>query len=83
MFISLVSQTIILINTQLNSEKEVIQNLWRIQGVKEVFWVYGIYDIIVMIEASTQEKLKEKIVNEVRRVDGIRNTLSLIVVEDS
>ena len=51
------------------------------QGVKEVYLVYGVYDIIAKIEADTMEQVKEIITWKIRRLEKVRSTLSMIVME--
>ena len=43
--------------------------------------VYGVYDIIVKISADTMDKLRETITWHVRRIDKVRSTLTMIVIE--
>lgn len=72
----------VLINADLGSEDDLVSQLKNIEHVKEVFVVYGVYDIIVKIEADTMEKVKETITWKVRRIDKVRSTLTMIVVEN-
>ena len=72
----------VLINADLGSEDNLVSQLKDIEHVKEVFVVYGVYDIIVKIEADTMEKVKETITWKVRRIDKVRSTLTMIVVEN-
>jgi DNA-binding Lrp family transcriptional regulator len=64
---------IVLINTEIGSENEVAQILSKIEGVKEVYEVYGIYDIVVKVEAQTHEALREIIINRIRRIPKVNN----------
>ncbi len=43
--------------------------------------VYGVYDIVAKIEADTMEKVKETITWKIRRLEKVRSTLTMIVVE--
>jgi len=45
--------------------------------------VYGVYDIVAKVEADTIGKLKEVIASKVRRVSGVRSTLTMIVVQET
>jgi len=49
--------------------------------VKESYIVYGVYDIIAKVEAESMDKLKESITWNVRRLDKVRSTLTMIVIE--
>ncbi|MCS7115880.1 MAG: Lrp/AsnC ligand binding domain-containing protein [Nitrososphaerota archaeon] len=70
----------VLINAELGKEAELMKELKAIDGVKEVYFVYGVYDIIVKIEAENVEKLKEAVINRIRRIDKVRSTLTMIVI---
>ncbi|MHB8565523.1 MAG: Lrp/AsnC family transcriptional regulator [Nitrososphaerales archaeon] len=69
----------VLINVDAGSEREVVQELKATDNVKDVYSVYGPYDIVVKIEAETQQKLKDTITWNVRRIEKIRSTQTLMV----
>ncbi|MFP3132699.1 MAG: Lrp/AsnC ligand binding domain-containing protein [Nitrososphaeria archaeon] len=71
----------VLINTDMGYEGEVLKQLKEMQGVKEVYLVYGVYDIIAKIEAESMEQVKEIITWKIRRLEKVRSTLSMIVME--
>lgn len=70
---------IILINTEVGKEGEVMTALSNIQGVSEVYLVYGVYDIVSKIESDRMEDLEAIISNQIRKITGIRSTLTLII----
>lgn len=69
----------VLINAELGSEEEVVKELKKLPNVKEVYVVYGVYDLIVKVEAESLDKLKEYIFSRIRQMDKIRSTLTMIV----
>ena len=71
----------VLINAEIGSEDELLKELKKIPNMKEAHTVYGVYDIVVKIEAETMEKLKELVTWKVRRLDKVRSTLTMIVME--
>lgn len=71
----------VLINADLGAEEELVRELKGIEHVKEVYVVYGVYDIVAKIEADTMEKVKETITWKIRRLEKVRSTLTMIVVE--
>lgn len=71
----------VLINAEIGSEEQVLQELRKIKNVREAYVVYGVYDIIAKVESDTMDKLKESITWNVRRLDKVRSTLTMIVVE--
>jgi len=68
----------VLLNAELGSETEVIDELKMIDGVKETCLVYGVYDVIARIEAETMEDLKNIISWKVRRIHRVRSTITMI-----
>lgn len=71
----------VLINAEIGSEEEVLKELKKVEGVDEAYIVYGVYDIIVKIKADTMDKLKDVVTWNVRRLNKVRSTLTMIVVE--
>lgn len=71
----------VLINADLGAEEELVKELRGIENVREVYTVYGVYDIVTKVEADTMEKVKETITWKIRRLDKVRSTLTMIVVE--
>lgn len=71
----------VLINVELGAEEEVKKALEQIDGVKEANIVYGVYDLVVKIEAPNIEKIKEIVTWRIRRLERVRSTLTMIVVE--
>ena len=48
----------VLLNSEVGFERDVLEVLKDILGVKEAFMVYGVYDIIIQVEADTIGDLK-------------------------
>ena len=72
----------VLLNAELGSENEVLDELKMIDGVKETYLVYGVYDIIAKIEAEIMEDLKNIISWKVRRIFRVRSTITMITIWD-
>ena len=70
----------VLLNTELGTETEVMKDMKMIVEIKEAHMVYGVYDIIARIEADTMEDLKNIISEKIRRLYGVRSTLTMITV---
>jgi DNA-binding Lrp family transcriptional regulator len=79
----MVPMAYVLINTEIGAETEVRESLKDVEGVREAYAVYGVYDIIAKIEAETMDKLKELVTWHVRRLDKVRSTLTMIVIEEA
>jgi DNA-binding Lrp family transcriptional regulator len=70
-----------LINSELGAEDEIIRQLWDLPGVIEVEGSYGVYDIIVKITAPTMDNIRETLTFHLRKIEKIKSTLTLIVIE--
>ncbi len=75
------AEAIVLINTDIGTEEEVLQTLANINGVTEAYIVYGVYDIVAKVKADTTEALKEIISSKIRKIPKVRSTLTMIIVE--
>jgi DNA-binding Lrp family transcriptional regulator len=71
----------VLINAEIGSEDDVLKQLKTLPNVKESYVVYGVYDIVAKVSADTMDKLKEIVTWKIRRLDKVRSTLTMIVVE--
>jgi DNA-binding Lrp family transcriptional regulator len=60
----------------------VVNELRKIDAVKEAFIVYGVYDVIVKVEADSMDKLKEIVSWKIRRLDKVRSTLTMLVISE-
>jgi DNA-binding Lrp family transcriptional regulator len=68
----------VLINCELGSEERVFSQLKAISKIKETRGVFGAYDIVTKIEASSADLVNDIIVTKIRGMDRIRSTLTLM-----
>lgn len=71
----------VLINTEPASGGEVLKQLKTLMFVKEVYRVYGVYDALVVTEVEKAEDLKNLVFEEIRRMQGVRSTLTMMAVK--
>ena len=71
----------VLINADLGTERDILNELKKIKNVKEAYFVYGVYDIIAKVEADSMDKVKETVTWKIRRLANVRSTLTMIVIE--
>ena len=74
----LMMKAFVLINTELGKEASVVEALSQVAGIEEVFSLYGIYDVIAEVEAESMEKVKEIVFNNIRRLETVKTTITLI-----
>jgi DNA-binding Lrp family transcriptional regulator len=71
----------VLINCDLGSEEEILDSLKHMESVKDVHETFGAYDIIAKIENQDRDKLRETIIWNVRKLQHVRSTLTLMGIE--
>ena len=71
----------VLMNAELGSEDSIVSELKKLEGVNVAYQVYGVYDIVAQVEADTMEKVKETITWKLRKLNGVKSTLTMIVME--
>ncbi len=59
-------------------EQKAVQRIRSIEGVTEVFMTFGGWDVICAAEADTIDKLSGLIVAQIRAVDGVSGTETLV-----
>ncbi len=72
----------VLISCDLGFEEAVIEDLKHIDSVKEVHGTFGAYDIIAKVENQDREKLRETIIWNIRKLEHVRSTLSLMTIPE-
>ena len=71
----------ILLTCDLGSEESVMEELKAIPSVKEVHGVYGVYDILVKVESSSVDDLRETVTFKIRKIPHVGSTLTLTCIE--
>lgn len=77
----------VLINSNLGTDVEIIAK------VKEMFdsqadikyelqGVYGVYDIIIKISSEDSAKLRSIVTSQIRKVENVQSTLTMMVIEE-
>jgi DNA-binding Lrp family transcriptional regulator len=74
------TKAFVLINVEIGAEAEVLRDLIPIPEVNEAHLVYGVYDIIVIVETAEMQELKDAVSLKIRRLDKVHSTLTMIVV---
>ncbi len=71
----------VLINVETGKEESVLKDLKNLAEVEEAYVSYGVYDLLVKVCADTMKELKDSVVHEIRLINHVRSTLTLILVE--
>ena len=73
----------VLLNTELGTESKVEETLNGVEEITNIHSLYGIYDLIIEMEAESMDKIKEVVYNKVRRLENVKNTITLLTYGDS
>ena len=71
----------VLISTEIGAEKDVLEKLRDIPEIKEAYVVYGVYDVVAKVMVDSVDGLREIITSKIRKLNRVRSTLTMIVVE--
>ena len=71
----------VLVNTDLGAEAKVLESLKQVEGVEEAHALCSVYDLAVKIKANSMDKLKEIITTSIRKLGGVSNIMTLMLVE--
>jgi DNA-binding Lrp family transcriptional regulator len=70
----------VFITAELDSSGDAVEDLRKIEEVKEVYLARGAYDIVAKITGDSFDHLREDVVKRIRSLSGIKSTLTLTVV---
>jgi DNA-binding Lrp family transcriptional regulator len=70
----------VFINTEPASMPEILKEVKAVNGVEEAEMVYGVYDIVAKVKVDTMDKLKQIIAYQIRRINKVLATQTLLVV---
>lgn len=72
----------VMVNVELGGEERVLDSIRKVRQTLEAYVVYGIYDLVVKVEAESMEALRNVVTGKLRTIQGVRSTLTLLVVEE-
>lgn len=75
-----------MVKVEVGKDREVfaeIQNLQRIYKVREIASVFGVYDLVVKVEAEAHKDLESVVFDALRQIPGVRETVTLVVVRST
>ena len=76
----------VLVKVEVGKDREVfseIQNLQKIYKVREIASVFGVYDLVVKVEAEAHKDLEAVVFDALRQIPGVRETVTLVVVRST
>lgn len=74
------NEAFVLLNVDYKQQQNIIETAKKIPIVKSVKTIYGIYDVLVILESNNMQDIKIAIDVDLHKIDGINNITSLIAV---
>lgn len=71
----------VLINTDYGVDDDiVVDQLRKIEGISEVHRIYGIYNILIKVEAHTVEQIWEVVSRKLKNIENIKSTITMVAI---
>ena len=74
-------RAVVLVNLSPGAEEKSITSLRGAPGIKEVYQVYGLYDLLVVVEGKDDQEVKSAISDRIRANEGVVATITMKVVK--
>lgn len=74
------AEAIVMVNVDIGKEDEVFNKLLELPEVKEIYMVYGVHDLIVILETENMDAMRALITQKIRKIPGVKNTITSIVI---
>jgi Lrp/AsnC family transcriptional regulator for asnA, asnC and gidA len=71
----------VLAKIEAGKDKQALETIQKLAGATEVTLTYGAYDLHAKVKFDTMEELDEFIFEKIRKVTGIKDTLTLVARE--
>lgn len=73
-------KAIVLVNLSPGSEEQTISALKGTSGIASVYQLYGLYDLLVMVEGPDDQAVKSTIADHLRSKPGVVSTITMKVI---
>ncbi|MDG6990826.1 MAG: Lrp/AsnC family transcriptional regulator [Nitrososphaerota archaeon] len=73
-------RAIVLVNLSPGTEEQSISALKGMAGITSVYQLYGLYDLLVMVEGADDQTVKTIIADHLRSKPGVVSTITMKVL---
>ena len=73
-------QAYVLLNVDSKYQKDIVNKAKSVPTVQNVKTIYGIYDIMIILESDDMNAVKNAIDDDIHKLDGVTNLTSLVTV---
>ncbi len=70
----------VLVKAKMGHEVDVMNDILKIDGVREVLGTFGQYDIFVKVQVPTRNAIERVITQKIRRISNVMSTTTLSVI---
>lgn len=74
------NQAYVLLNVDYKHQQNIINKAKLLPTVKNVKTMYGIYEVMIILESNDMHAIKKTIDDDIHNLDGITNMTSLVTV---
>lgn len=68
----------VLAKVEAGKDEDVLKAVKKLAGIQRAIPTYGVYDLHVEVSLKTMDELDRFIFDEIRRIPGIKETITLI-----
>lgn len=73
-------RAIVLVNLSPGAEEQSLAALKGVPGIKSVYQLYGLYDLLVMVEGEDDQVVKSVIADSLRSKPGVVSTITMKIL---
>jgi DNA-binding Lrp family transcriptional regulator len=66
----------IMAKVESTKSRSILEEVRRLDEVEEAYLIYGAYDLLIKCVFKTPEALSSFVVNDLRKLDGIKDTIT-------
>jgi DNA-binding Lrp family transcriptional regulator len=71
----------LLINCLIGFQSHIVDELKKLSEFIEIYRVDVMYDIIAKVNVNSEKELQEIVISKIRKIEGIKSTLTLVIVK--
>lgn len=72
----------VLVQSEVAHEMDVMNDILKLENVKEAKGTFGVYDIFVKIQANDSQKIEDVITKKIRKIKYVLSTTTLSVIPE-
>lgn len=74
-------QALVLTTLNATFEYEALEELFKLDEVREAHFLYGPYDTYAMIEVKSTQQLQKIVINKIRKINEIISTITCFIAD--